>query len=317
MIMAALKMMQYEGSIKVDGVELRQISGDTLRSRITTIGQESVILPGSIRYNLHPYASADNVVTDDAMIGILGKVGLWEHLELHDGLDASVASLQLSEGQQQLLNIARGMLHHIHQKTKIVFMDEVSSQLDKDTDDRVQEAINEVFETCTMLVIAHRRETLQEMDAILTVADGGVSLVPQTRKSNQPDEEIADIDDAQSPIDGDSFRGRELSIRDIALEATERRSQSLETVKRSPPGAGGNGEGPSQPDAAKKAAEPVVQRSPEEEAEYQRFQTLLSQEVDNDAGGELLLNVVYDPELEAEREATANLPFDEDGNFTG
>lgn len=232
--MAALKMMEYSGVLKIDGTSIRQISGETLRSRITVIGQESTILPGSVRYNLHPYATAEDVVDDKKMIEILSKVGLWQHLESHGALDACVASLELSEGQQQLLNIARGMIHHIHGRTKIVFLDEVTSHLDLASDEQVYRAIDEVFDNCTMLVITHRHENLQEMDAILTVANGSTSLVSQTRRSHEPpsapeEEVLASASGTEVDLLPPS-RGRELFISKGGPRS--RHGESEETVRR-------------------------------------------------------------------------------------
>lgn len=180
-MMAILQMGQHGGTITLDGVDLATVPCELLRSRVTTISQDTVVLQTSIRSNMYPYTKDDNdKVDDNIMIDVLKQIGLWQYLEAHDGLDACIGTLQLSEGQLQLLNIARGMVHHSHTKSKLVLMDEITSQLDYTTDKRVQEAVKTIFNNCTMLVIAHRTDTLKDMDLILTLANGQANVTPQT-----------------------------------------------------------------------------------------------------------------------------------------
>lgn len=184
--MAFLQMLPYEGTIHLDGVDLATVSCELARSRITTISQDSVALQASISVNLYPYARDEKDTVDDGLfIDILKQVGLWECVAAGGGLDAEVGILQLSEGQLQLLNIARGMVHHLHTKSTVAVMDEISSQLDYAADKRVQEALNTTFSKCTMLVIAHRTETLKDMDMILTLSDGYANMASQTRQSGE------------------------------------------------------------------------------------------------------------------------------------
>lgn len=178
MLMILLKMMQYEGRIKIDEEELRTVPHDLFRERITTISQEFVILPGTVRFNLSPYTnSRADPISDETMITLLKDVGLWSHFQQRGGLDAPLSDIKLSEGQRQLVNIARGMAHHIQTKSKIALMDEVTSQLDQQSDQQVQNALRHTFKDCTTLIIAHRIETLRDMDLILDISDGGVTVV--------------------------------------------------------------------------------------------------------------------------------------------
>lgn len=215
LLMTMVQMLRYDGTMQIDGIELRSVHPDIIRSRITIVPQDAVLLPGSVRDNLHPVvgnieaklgdekqsqqqvlgngsatqqsetmiqnseaasiASSQSDVTDEMLTDILQKVQLWPYIERHGGLDTDVETLGLSDGQQQLLTLGRAMIHHIHTQSSVTLMDEVTSQLDHDTDDSIQLAIKDVFGDCTLMVVAHREHTLQDSDFILSVADGRVT----------------------------------------------------------------------------------------------------------------------------------------------
>ena len=81
LLLALLKFLDYEGSIKIDGVEVSQVPLQELRSRITTITQDYVELHGAVRNNLFPHTEGHSESISDAVaIDALKKVGLWERL---------------------------------------------------------------------------------------------------------------------------------------------------------------------------------------------------------------------------------------------
>ncbi|CEJ86129.1 hypothetical protein VHEMI04016 [[Torrubiella] hemipterigena] len=181
-LMVILQMMDYVGSIQIDGVELRSIPPETIRSRITTITQDTVHIPGSIRLNMDPFG--DNVgrsVNDKELVDVLQKVGLWEHIARRGGLDALLSKVKLSDGQRQMLNVARGIVHHIRTDSRIALLDEITSQVDSKTDEQIQIAISCYFRDCTVLAIAHRLETLRHADTIMTVTSGRISVISSAR----------------------------------------------------------------------------------------------------------------------------------------
>lgn len=173
LLTAILQMLPYEGSIQIDGRELVDVSQDIIRSRITTITQSSMLLAETVRTNINP---SGYDVTDSTIFELLRKLGILDHIEASGGLDAIATSIPLSDGKRQVLNIARGMIQHQQTKSKVVLMDEITSQVDSETDKRIQDVVKDVFEGCTMLVIAHRIETLHDADLMLTVANGTVSI---------------------------------------------------------------------------------------------------------------------------------------------
>lgn len=180
-IMAILQMMDYIGTIELDGVQLRSIDPEVVRSRFTTITQDAILIPGSVRLNMDPFGdTAPRPVTDRDLIDILQKLGLWSHISRRGGLDAVIPKIKLSAGQRQMLNIARGIVHHIRFKSIIALMDEITSQVDRDADTQIQAALSDFFKGCTVLVIAHREETLRDANAILEVTNGRIK---ETRAS--------------------------------------------------------------------------------------------------------------------------------------
>lgn len=116
------------------------------------------------------------------MVDIMSRLGIWEHIRSRGGLDANLKAMNLSQGEKQLMSLARAMVHHRHTNSKIALMDEVTSQIDYDRDRRVQVVLAEVFSDCTMLVIAHREETVQNMDITLDMAAGRVVMVANRQK---------------------------------------------------------------------------------------------------------------------------------------
>lgn len=174
-LLTALQFLEYEGTIHLDGVELRTVPLDILRSRITTVTQRSIALPGTIRANLDPYPTSERVATDADMITILSNLGLWDEIiQPSGGLDVEMADLNLSLGQRQLVNIARAVLHHQQNRTKLAIMDEVTTGFDEDTALQVLQVLEKAFADCTVLMVEHRSTALKHMDYSLELSSGRV-----------------------------------------------------------------------------------------------------------------------------------------------
>ncbi|ETV64096.1 hypothetical protein H257_18968 [Aphanomyces astaci] len=155
------------GHIYIDGVDIATVDLHTLRSRLTIIPQDPVLFSGSLRFNLDPA----NEVSDDELWAVLKKVHLADSLD-NGGLEFHVAEKgsNLSVGQRQLLCIARALLR----QSRVVVLDEATANIDLDTDRLIQETINECFDGVTMLVIAHRLDTILDSDRILVLDQGRV-----------------------------------------------------------------------------------------------------------------------------------------------
>lgn len=126
------------------------------------------MLPGTIRDNLDPHSRCCS--SDEGIISKLQKVLLWELIDGRGGLDANFDTLELSHGQQQLFSLARAILD----KKKVVLLDEATSNVDMQTDRVIQEVIREEFKDCTVLTVAHRLETIGDMDMVIVIDQGRI-----------------------------------------------------------------------------------------------------------------------------------------------
>jgi ATP-binding cassette subfamily C (CFTR/MRP) protein 1 len=154
------------GTLLIDGIDLSTLSRPSIRRHLTTIPQTPLWLPGSLRANLDPFSSS----TDEALITALQKVRLWDILEQRGGLDAEIHAEELSAGQEQLLSLARAIVN----KKKVVLMDEATSSIDAETERIVRAVVRAEFETCTVLTVAHRRETILDGDVVVVLEGGRV-----------------------------------------------------------------------------------------------------------------------------------------------
>ncbi|KAF9886547.1 hypothetical protein FE257_011319 [Aspergillus nanangensis] len=161
-----------QGSIRIDGVDIRHVGLKSYRRKVTLIPQMPVLFSGSIRSNLDPFHEYDN----QDLIHALRKVH-WPLGEAHeenppveDVLQTPIAAggSTLSQGQRQLLCLARAIVN----RPKIVILDETTSSVDPVTDGLVRESIDSAFTGTTVVAIAHRLQTVAGFDCILVLRDG-------------------------------------------------------------------------------------------------------------------------------------------------
>lgn len=160
------------GRILVDGVDLRQLSRDTLRSQIGYVGQDVVIVSGTIRDNLL-FALNSAVPADEDIWQACRKSGLSEVLEgLKGGLDYHLleGGENLSMGERQLIAFTRMLLRN----PRIMILDEATANIDEHCELLVQRAIDELMQGRTCFVIAHRLSTVVRCDLILVFSAGKI-----------------------------------------------------------------------------------------------------------------------------------------------
>lgn len=181
LFMSVLGFLDYSGKIEIDGIDISRIPRDTLRSHIITISQEHLDLGGTVRNNLLPFcmnmSSMDGATVDEELLDVLDSVGLRACIEKLGGLDADLSKVGLSHGQLQLLSIARAMLRGKETESKVVLMDEATSNVDLETDAMIQKVLRESFAGCTILMIAHRLETIRDANMFVEVSQGKVNVV--------------------------------------------------------------------------------------------------------------------------------------------
>jgi len=158
-----------EGSVLLDGVNLREVRLEDLRQRVAMVTQDVQLFQATVRDNL-TFFNRD--ITDAQVEGVLKGLRLWEWAQsLPNGLDTPLAGGQsLSAGEAQLLAFARVFL----KDPGLVILDEASSRLDPATETLMERAVDRLFAGRTGVVIAHRLKTVQRADDILILEDGGV-----------------------------------------------------------------------------------------------------------------------------------------------
>ncbi|KAJ3497326.1 hypothetical protein NLG97_g1991 [Lecanicillium saksenae] len=201
LLFTLLGFLEYEGSIYIDGVDLKKVHPDQLRSRIITISQNIVELEGTIRDNLLPYDKSWERTRDvvcakshDAEIGdvtksreaeardlivreTLERLEIWEQLVRHGGLDAMLEKVGFSHGEKQLMCIARAVVRRRLTGSRVLLVDEATANVDSWRDQIVRDIMTEYFAECTIIVVAHRTETIADSSQIVHMAHGGIQSV--------------------------------------------------------------------------------------------------------------------------------------------
>lgn len=155
------------GQIFIDGTDIATCGTDSLRRAITIIPQEPTLFASSLRFNLDPAGAA----SDEELWRVLAQVCLAEKARALEGQLAHVcAEGSFSAGERQLVCFARALLR----RAKIIVMDEVTANVDAETDAIVQRLIQEAF-PCTVLLIAHRLRSVEACHKILVLARGRVA----------------------------------------------------------------------------------------------------------------------------------------------
>ena len=156
------------GSIAIDGYDIRNLTGESLRKNIGVVMQDSHLFHDTIIENLR-YAKAD--ATLDEMESVCKAAQIWDLIaSLPNGLETMVGERghRLSGGEKQRLAIARLLL----KSPSIVILDEATAHLDSENEALVQAALKEALRGRTSIVIAHRLSTIKEADQILVLNDG-------------------------------------------------------------------------------------------------------------------------------------------------
>lgn len=159
-----------KGEILLDGININDLDRESIRGNITIISQNPYIFNLSIRDNLK---LVKQNLTDEEMIEACKIACLDDFInELPDKYDTVIGEggINLSGGQRQRLAIARALV----QKTEIILFDEATSSLDNETQEKIQEAINNMKGEYTILIIAHRLSTVIDSDRILLIDKGRV-----------------------------------------------------------------------------------------------------------------------------------------------
>jgi ABC-type multidrug transport system fused ATPase/permease subunit len=178
------------GAIRLGDVDIRDVSLQDLRGRVGMVTQDVQLFQASVRNNLTLFNPR---VPDQAILGVLREIGLWGWFQsLPDGLDTQLGAggSGLSAGQAQLLAFTRVFL----KDPGLVILDEASSRLDPATERLLEQAIDQLFQNRTGIVIAHRLGTVQRADNILILDNGRIAEYgPRAALAADPESRFAHL----------------------------------------------------------------------------------------------------------------------------
>lgn len=176
-----LLMRFYEiqgGKIKIDGIDIREISRKNLREHLGMVLQDTWLFAGTLRDNIM-YGRQD--ATEEEFMDAVKAAQVDSFIPtLSDGFDTILEEdgVNLSQGQRQLITIARAILA----SPDILILDEATSSVDTRTEVQIQKAMQNLMHGRTNFVIAHRLSTIREADMILVMKDGSII---ETGKHNE------------------------------------------------------------------------------------------------------------------------------------
>ncbi|MGG1674482.1 ABC transporter ATP-binding protein [Neobacillus sp. NRS-1170] len=159
------------GAIFIDGLDIRNMTKKSLRSQIGIVQQDVFLFTGTLRENI---AYGKHEATDKEIVEAARRAHLEKFIaSLPDGYETQIGErgLKLSGGQKQRIAIARMFLKN----PPILILDEATSALDTETELVIQEALTELAQNRTTLIIAHRLATIRNADRIIVVTEDGIA----------------------------------------------------------------------------------------------------------------------------------------------
>jgi len=167
-----------EGRITIDGVDIKNMTKSHLRSHLGVVPQDPILFNNTLKYNVL-YGAQNH--TDQELEAAIKMANLEEFVtSLPDGYDTQVGErgVKLSGGQKQRLSIARMILSN----PQIIIFDEATSQLDSDSEKKIQEAFWKVSRDKTTLIVAHRLSTVVKADKIVVMENGQIKEIGSHRE---------------------------------------------------------------------------------------------------------------------------------------
>jgi len=159
-----------EGFVAIDGHDIRGVTFQSLRDRMSYVGQDTFLFEGSVRYNIalgNPQATQEQIIAAAKAANAHDFI-----LHLNNGYDTNVGDngTNLSGGQRQRIAIARAMLRD----SEILILDEATSALDSESETAIREALDRLTKNRTTIVIAHRLSTVATADKIVVMKEGQI-----------------------------------------------------------------------------------------------------------------------------------------------
>ena len=159
------------GKILIGGKDITKVRIKDIRKNISYISQTPYILEDTLKNNI---VLGDESITDEQIKTAAKEIGFESTLnKFKDGLNETISKSNLSYGQLQMIAFLRAILH----KANIYIFDEPTSNIDLKTEDRIQKLIDRITKKSTVIIIAHRKSTIENSDKIIYLKDGKVDLI--------------------------------------------------------------------------------------------------------------------------------------------
>ncbi|MBQ7645617.1 MAG: ATP-binding cassette domain-containing protein, partial [Spirochaetales bacterium] len=179
------------GQVLIDGQDISKVTLASLRSNIGVMTQDSFLFSGTIRENLL-YGKPD--ATDEEMKSACHKLGMDDMINTQpEGYDTKVSLDSLSQGQKQLIALARTLIAD----PKILLLDEATSAIDTRTEELVQAGMMILMKGRTSFVVAHRLSTITKADRILVIQNKGIAEAGTHKELLQKNGIYADLYNSQ------------------------------------------------------------------------------------------------------------------------
>lgn len=159
------------GKILIGGRDIQKIRIQDIRKNISYISQTPYILNDTLKNNI---ILGDKTITDEQIRIVANEIGFEKVLDkFPKGLEEKIEKNKLSYGQLQMIAFLRAILH----RANIYIFDEPTSNIDLKTEDRIQKLIDRITQESTVIIIAHRKSTIENSDKIIYLKDGKVDMI--------------------------------------------------------------------------------------------------------------------------------------------
>lgn len=166
------------GQILVNGYDISKISIKSLRDNISYISQNPYIFEDTLRNNI---TLGDENISDERILDIVEYIGVKDIFDrFTNGLDEVIKDTKLSYGELQVISFIRAIVH----KSNIYIFDEPTSNIDLKTERLIQNLIDKISENSTVIIVAHRKSTLESSNKIIYLKDGQVDMIVNKEAEN-------------------------------------------------------------------------------------------------------------------------------------